>query len=70
MIVWTEDRNKWESFQHYLINGLGESKILVTTRKETVARMIESAYLIFIKELSKPECCRYLNNLLFSIDLV
>ncbi|XP_024039350.1 putative disease resistance protein RGA3 [Citrus clementina] len=54
--VWTEDGNKWESFQRCLINGHRGSKILATTRKETVARMIGSTYVISIEELSRSDC--------------
>ncbi|KAH9668926.1 hypothetical protein KPL70_021580 [Citrus sinensis] len=51
-----EKRIKWEPFRRCLINGHRESRILVTTRKETVARMMESTDVIFIKELSEQEC--------------
>ncbi|KDO51672.1 hypothetical protein CISIN_1g002044mg [Citrus sinensis] len=54
--VWTDDYSKWEPFRRCLINGHRESRILVTTRKETVARMMESTDVIFIKELSEQEC--------------
>ncbi|KDO39602.1 hypothetical protein CISIN_1g042336mg [Citrus sinensis] len=54
--VWTEDYSKWEPFHNCLMNCLHGSKILVTTRKETVARMMESIDILIIKELSELEC--------------
>ncbi|KAH9718580.1 hypothetical protein KPL71_022276 [Citrus sinensis] len=54
--MWTDDYSKWEPFHYCLKNGVRGSKILVTTRKETVARMMESIHVISIKELSEQEC--------------
>ncbi|KDO36240.1 hypothetical protein CISIN_1g039885mg, partial [Citrus sinensis] len=63
--VWTEDYNKWESFRRCLINGQRGSKILVTTRKETVAGMMESTDVISIKELSERECWSLFERIAF-----
>ncbi|KAJ4719014.1 Disease resistance protein [Melia azedarach] len=64
--VWTEDHNKWEPFKNCLKNGLHGSKILVTTRKETVAKMMNSVDIINIKELSYNECRLLFKKLAFS----
>ncbi|KAL9462039.1 hypothetical protein AB3S75_000104 [Citrus x aurantiifolia] len=64
--VWTEDYNKWESFRRCLINGQRGSKILVTTRKETVAGTMDSTDVISIKELSESECWSLFERIAFS----
>ncbi|KAK3219900.1 hypothetical protein Dsin_013870 [Dipteronia sinensis] len=51
--VWTKEDNKWEPLYNSLNNGLHGSKILVTTRKSTIAGMMESIDIINIEELSK-----------------
>ncbi|XP_031282927.1 putative disease resistance protein RGA3 [Pistacia vera] len=53
--VWTEDYNKWEPFYHCLKHGFHGSKILITTRKETVACMMKSIDIINIKTMSEEE---------------
>ncbi|KAL9463498.1 hypothetical protein AB3S75_001329 [Citrus x aurantiifolia] len=63
--VWNDDRTKWEPFNHCLMNGQCGSKILVTTRKETVSRMMESTNVMFIEELSESECWRLFQQLAF-----
>ncbi|KAH9717459.1 hypothetical protein KPL71_021822 [Citrus sinensis] len=63
--VWTDDHSKWEPFHNCLMNGLCGSRILVTTRKETVARMMESTD-ISIKELSEHECWSLFKRFAFS----
>ncbi|KAH9668884.1 hypothetical protein KPL70_021557 [Citrus sinensis] len=64
--VWTDDYSKWEPFHNCLMNGLCGSRILVTTRKETVARMMESTDVISIKELSEHECWSLFKRFAFS----
>ncbi|KAL9459566.1 hypothetical protein AB3S75_002882 [Citrus x aurantiifolia] len=64
--VWTDDYSKWEPFHNCLMNGLRGSRILVTTRKETVARMMESTDVISIKELSEHECWSLFKRFAFS----
>ncbi|KAL9459551.1 hypothetical protein AB3S75_002868 [Citrus x aurantiifolia] len=63
--VWTEDYNKWETFQRCLKNGLRGSKILVTTRKMTVAQMMQSNDVILIRELSEQACWSLFEQLAF-----
>ncbi|XP_031277692.1 putative disease resistance protein RGA3 [Pistacia vera] len=53
--VWNEDHKKWEPFYHCLKNGLHGSKILITTRKESVAHIMKSIDIINVKELSFDE---------------
>ena len=54
--VWDGDYIKWQPFFCFLKNGLRESKILITTRKESVASMMGSTYIIAVKELAEEEC--------------
>ncbi|KAH9665343.1 hypothetical protein KPL70_020310 [Citrus sinensis] len=51
--VWTEDYYKWEPLFHCLKNGLHGSKILITTRKETVARVMKSTDIIMVREFTE-----------------
>ncbi|XP_044496007.1 putative disease resistance protein RGA3 [Mangifera indica] len=53
--VWTENFQKWEPFYHCLRNGCRGSKILITTRKELVARMMNSHDIMNVGELSYEE---------------
>uniref|UniRef100_A0A2N9F8U5 NB-ARC domain-containing protein n=1 Tax=Fagus sylvatica TaxID=28930 RepID=A0A2N9F8U5_FAGSY len=41
--VWTEDSTKWEPFKLVFENGAQDSRVLVTTRKLGVAKMMASA---------------------------
>ncbi|XP_059640478.1 putative disease resistance protein RGA3 [Cornus florida] len=54
--VWTEDPKKWEPFRNSLTNGGRGSKILVTTRNERVAKMMESTDILPLRELSDQDC--------------
>ncbi|KAJ4718813.1 Disease resistance protein [Melia azedarach] len=54
--MWNEDYSKWEPFYHCLKNDSHCSKILITTRKETVAHIMKSADIISIKQLAEEEC--------------
>ncbi|XP_031281020.1 putative disease resistance protein RGA3 [Pistacia vera] len=64
--VWTEDYRKWEPLYHCLKNGLYGSKILITTRKETVARMMHSIDIITINPLSEEKCWELFSKIAFS----
>ncbi|KAK9214434.1 hypothetical protein WN944_006426 [Citrus x changshan-huyou] len=64
--VWDGDYNKWEPFFHCLKHGLHGSKILVTTRNESVARMMGSTNIIFIEQLTEEECWLLFKQLAFS----
>ncbi|XP_031277193.1 putative disease resistance protein RGA3 [Pistacia vera] len=63
--VWNEDYKKWEPLYHCLKNGLHGSKILITTRKESVARMMGSIDIINVKELPEEECWLLFRRLAF-----
>ncbi|XP_031281016.1 putative disease resistance protein RGA3 [Pistacia vera] len=64
--VWTEDYSNWDPFYHCLKNGLHGSKILITTRRETVARMMDSTDTITINELDNEECWELFRKIAFS----
>ncbi|KAH9751750.1 hypothetical protein KPL71_014418 [Citrus sinensis] len=63
--VWDGDYNKWEPFFFCVKNGLHGSKILVTTRNESVARMMGSTNIIFIEQLTEEECWSLFKRLAF-----
>ncbi|XP_031277190.1 putative disease resistance protein RGA3 [Pistacia vera] len=63
--VWNEDYKKWEPLYHCLKNGLHGSKVLITTRKESVARMMGSIDIINVKELPEEECWLLFKRLAF-----
>ncbi|KAG6395732.1 hypothetical protein SASPL_141856 [Salvia splendens] len=56
--VWTEDNTKWEPLKISLQCGAAGSKILVTTRKETVAKMVGTLNddMYHPNNLSEEEC--------------
>ncbi|XP_065625708.1 putative disease resistance protein RGA3, partial [Quercus suber] len=65
--VWTEDYAMWKPFRDALKNcGSQNSRILVTTRKEEVARMMESANnVIKLDELSEEDCWLVFSKIAF-----
>ncbi|KAK9215494.1 hypothetical protein WN944_007499 [Citrus x changshan-huyou] len=63
--VWNEYYSKWEPFYNYLKNGLHGSKILITTRKDRVARCMRSTKIIPIDLLSEKECWSIFESLAF-----
>ncbi|XP_031288315.1 disease resistance protein RGA2-like [Pistacia vera] len=63
--VWLDDYKTWEPFYHCLKNGLRGSKSLITTRKESVARMMESVDIIVVKVLPDEECWLLFRRLAF-----
>ncbi|KAH9689138.1 hypothetical protein KPL70_015379 [Citrus sinensis] len=64
--VWNEDYSKWEPFYNCLKSGFHGSKILITTRKETVARIMGSAHFISVNVLSEMECWSVFQSLAIS----
>ncbi|KAM3399155.1 hypothetical protein P3S68_002671 [Capsicum galapagoense] len=40
--LWNDDRNEWDDLRNLFVEGAMGSKIMVTTRKENVARMMDS----------------------------
>ncbi|KAH9750785.1 hypothetical protein KPL71_014011 [Citrus sinensis] len=63
--VWDGNYLKWEPFYRCLKNGLHGSKILVTTRKGSVASMMGSIDIISVKELAEEECWLLFNKIAF-----
>ncbi|KAH9689061.1 hypothetical protein KPL70_015330 [Citrus sinensis] len=64
--VWNEDYSKWEPFYYCLKSGFHGSKILITTRKETVARIMGSTHVISVNVLSEMECWSVFQSLAIS----
>jgi len=54
--VWNEDRNQWKALQTPLRCGAKGSKILVTTRSNKVASIIQSGYIHQLKQLHGVHC--------------
>ncbi|KAK9215493.1 hypothetical protein WN944_007498 [Citrus x changshan-huyou] len=64
--VWNEDYSKWEPFYNCLKSGFHGSKILITTRKETVALIMGSTQVISVNVLSEMECWSVFQSLAIS----
>ncbi|KAL5755792.1 hypothetical protein ACOSQ2_020538 [Xanthoceras sorbifolium] len=54
--VWTEDSNKWEQLKSSLKCGAKGSRILVTTRKMNVAKVMGSTNFVEVGMLSDEKC--------------
>ncbi|XP_044474265.1 putative disease resistance protein RGA3 [Mangifera indica] len=63
--VWSEDSKNWEPLYDCLKKSLSGSKILITTRKESVVHMMGSTNTINVKELSDEECWLLFRQLAF-----
>ena len=64
--VWTEDYAMWKPFRDALKNcGSQSSRILVTTRKDKVANMMESTNTIKLEELSEKDCWLMFSKIAF-----
>ncbi|XP_030965179.1 putative disease resistance protein RGA3 [Quercus lobata] len=64
--VWFEDSQKWEPFKRALKNGVHGSRILVTTRKQIVAKSTGSDLIINLDVLSSKDCWLIFSKLAFS----
>ncbi|KAL4621619.1 hypothetical protein ACB092_06G242200 [Castanea dentata] len=64
--VWTEDSTLWEPFKLSLKYGAQGSRILVTTRKNVVAKMMGSACTINLEVLSDEDCWLVFSKIAFS----
>ena len=53
--VWNDDREKWLSLKNLLNSGGKGSRILVTTREEKVARIVQTMQPYFLKGLDEHE---------------
>ena len=63
--VWTEETTDWEPFKVALKCGAQGSKILVTTRNERVARMVDSASMTNLNKLFEDDCWLIISKLAF-----
>ncbi|KAK9923415.1 hypothetical protein M0R45_031836 [Rubus argutus] len=64
--VWTEDGRKWEQLKLALMSSAKGSRILVTTRKETIARMMgATTYMIHLEKLSEQNCSSLFYHIAF-----
>ncbi|KAL6197614.1 hypothetical protein ACLB2K_033221 [Fragaria x ananassa] len=65
--VWTQDHTEWEQLELPLMQNCGEgSRIIVTTRKEEVAIMMEATtHMMPLKQLSMQNCLSLFNHIAF-----
>ncbi|KAJ9692798.1 hypothetical protein PVL29_011745 [Vitis rotundifolia] len=63
--VWTEDYQLWEQLKNTLLCGAG-SRILATTRKESVVRMMRNMYKHLLGELSLEQSRALFHQIAFS----
>ena len=63
--VWTEDYQLWEQLKNCLKCGGGGSRILVTTRNESVARMMRSTYMHSLGSLPLEQCRALFSQIAF-----
>lgn len=63
--VWNEDPMKWDPLRICLTNDVSSSRILVTTRKEGVAKMMGSSYTLPLGLLSEQDCWSLFRKIAF-----
>ncbi|XP_034680802.1 putative disease resistance protein RGA3 [Vitis riparia] len=63
--VWNEDYQLWEQLKNCLKCGGGGSRILVTTRNESVARMMRSTYMHSLGSLPLEQCRALFSQIAF-----
>ncbi|KAL9335587.1 hypothetical protein Peur_072768 [Populus x canadensis] len=63
--VWTENQGQWEQLKPSLTGCARGSRILVTTRKDAVATMMETDHRINIEKLSDEICRSIFNHVAF-----
>nr|KYP67689.1 Disease resistance protein RGA2 [Cajanus cajan] len=59
--VWIQDYVNWSLLKKPLQRGIKGSKILVTTRNESVATVVRTVQAYHLNQLSDEDCCAYLN---------
>uniref|UniRef100_A0A5B6YG60 Putative disease resistance protein RGA3 n=1 Tax=Davidia involucrata TaxID=16924 RepID=A0A5B6YG60_DAVIN len=64
--VWNDDDKKWDSLKLPLSRGAPGSKILITTRKDGVARMVGSTKAHTLGLLSEEDCRSFFRAIAFS----
>ncbi|KAI9078945.1 hypothetical protein K1719_039094 [Acacia pycnantha] len=68
--VWNEDREKWLHLKKYLMCGVQGSKILLTTRNQTVAKKMGVKTPYLLKELTNHQSWILLRSLAFDEDKI
>ncbi|XP_027336324.1 putative disease resistance protein RGA1 isoform X2 [Abrus precatorius] len=63
--IWNESYNKWAGLRKYLLCGAQDSKILVTTRSENVAKVMAASTSYPLKGLTDEESWTLLKNIAF-----
>ncbi|XP_022775512.1 putative disease resistance protein RGA3 [Durio zibethinus] len=63
--VWTDDGRNWESLKATFQHCLKGSRILVTTRKESVVQVMESSHIFRLEQLSDEVCWMILSQVAF-----
>ncbi|RVW92086.1 putative disease resistance protein RGA4 [Vitis vinifera] len=64
--VWTEDNQLWEQLKNTLHCGAAGSRILATTRKESVVKMMRTTYKHLLGELSLQQSRALFHQIAFS----
>lgn len=64
--VWSGNPTKWEELVSTLKFGSPESRILVTTRKEDVAKMMRTTSMILLAKLPDNDCWSLFSQIAFS----
>nr|XP_023888376.1 putative disease resistance protein RGA1 [Quercus suber] len=63
--VWNEDRNKWMELQDLLLGGYNGSKIIVTTRNNSIATIMGTVPTYHLHGLSNEDCMSLFVKLAF-----
>ncbi|PRQ53254.1 putative P-loop containing nucleoside triphosphate hydrolase, leucine-rich repeat domain, L [Rosa chinensis] len=65
--VWTENQKEWENLKlPVIMQSCAEgSRILVTTRKQGVAKMMRASSMIYLDKLSDRDCLALFNSIAF-----
>ncbi|GKU86388.1 hypothetical protein SLEP1_g921 [Rubroshorea leprosula] len=64
--VWADDMQHWEGLIQTFKHGAPGSRILLTTRKDTVANMMEDSHVIHLEPLSDEQCWMVVSREAFS----
>ncbi|KAL2469485.1 putative disease resistance RPP13-like protein 1 [Abeliophyllum distichum] len=67
--VWEHDEHKWKPLKICLSKGAPESRILVTTRNRSVAKMMGTVNNHLLRPLSDPECFAVLSQIAFEENM-
>ncbi|PIA36650.1 hypothetical protein AQUCO_03300098v1 [Aquilegia coerulea] len=64
--VWSYSSNEWRQLKQALDGGANGSRILITTRDERVAMMMDSSYTHLLGQLSDADCWSLFKRITFS----